>query len=60
MDDDGVKMNGHTLEVSFFKTFQRQICVFSAAFESTFVTDAHIRFDRAAAAAPADLPPLQE
>jgi hypothetical protein len=37
MDDDGVKMNGHTLEVSFFKThcyFQRQICVFAAAFEN--------------------------
>jgi hypothetical protein len=28
--------------------------------KSAFVKDAHIRFDRAAAAAPADLPPLQE
>ena len=57
MNDDGVKMHGHTLEVSLLNDKSH---FFQQLLKSAFVKHAHTRFVRAAVAAPADLPPLLE
>ncbi len=62
MNDGGVKMHGHTLEVFLLKIvhFKDKSRFFQQLLKSTFVKHAYTRFVRAAVAAPADSPPLLE